>query len=189
MTETKYLGAVRRVKLGSPTKQATTGRVTFQISMPLTGELLGDLPDWVSVGFDGVTANFRSLKPDVQEVSDILLAFQNDRPKTMLFKTPDAKVPGSQLKNFSIVRVGDPDEPEVELQFHAYCPFSRDFWDWIGQMCGAEVWMNFPTSLAQAPQSSAATSGDLPLRSDEDESASDPAAVKGTPKKLAAKPN
>lgn len=185
-----YSGAVRRVKLGSPTKQATTSRITFQISMPLTGELLGDLPDWVSVGFTGVSENFRSLKPDVQQVSGILLAFQNDKPQNMLFNNPDAKVPNSELKNFSIVRVGDPDDPEVELQFHAFCPFSRDFWAWIGEMCGAEVWMNFPTQHAQTPAAPAEKPGELPLSAgDEDEPGDAAAAKKGAPKKRASRPN
>lgn len=48
-------------------------------------------------------------------------------------------------------RVGDPDgDPEVELQFKAYVPFTREFWRWIGETSGQEVHMAFPSSLGKA---------------------------------------
>ena len=162
-TETPFTGAPRRVTIGPVTKQSSTGRIVFPLSIVLSGELLGDLPDWVSDGFDAVTKGFTEVEPEVQQIADIMLCFTNDKPKSSLFKNPDAKAPTSELRNFKITRTGDPDEPEVELQFKAFCAFSRELWQWLGEMCGEECFMNFPTALAQTPERPAEASGTLPL--------------------------
>jgi hypothetical protein len=187
-TVTEFQGAPHRVTIGSITKQSSNGRITFPLSMALTGETLGDLPDWVSEGYEAVSKTFTSLDPEVQEVADILLAFSNGKPKG-LFKNPDAKVPSATLRGFTITRVGDPDDPEVELHFKAFCPFSRDFWAWAGEMCGEEVYMNFPTALATGAVPAVAESGTLPLsegagEQDSGDAAGDGAGKKSGPKKL-----
>lgn len=163
MTETTFTGAARRVTIGPVTKQSSTKKIVFPLSMVLTGELLGDLPDWVSQGFDAVTNGFTEVDPEVQQIADIMLAFSNDKPKSGLFKNPDAKIPSAELRGFKITRTGDPDDPEVELQFKAFCPFAREFWAWLGEMCGEEVFMNFPTALAKGPQKPVEASGTLAL--------------------------
>lgn len=162
-TETTFSGAARRVTIGPVTKQSSTKKIVFPLSMVLTGEVMGDLPDWVSTGFDAVTANFTEVDPEVQQVADIMLCFTNDKPRSGLFKNPDAKAATSELRGFKITRTGDPDEPEVELQFKAFCPFSRDLWSWLGEMCGEEVFMNFPTALARSTPRPT-PSMDLPLK-------------------------
>lgn len=143
-----FPGTHRRVVLGSPTKQCSNGRIVFPIQMPLSGESFIGMPDWIGAGFKAVTDSFTEVEPEVQQVSDLVLAFSNDKPKGELFAPPSAKVPGSELKGFKITRVGDPEDPEIELHFKAFAPFTRDFWAWIGEMAGKEVYMAFPTSLS-----------------------------------------
>jgi hypothetical protein len=144
---TFFPGANRRVTLGSPTKQCSNGRIVFAVQMPLTGESFASLPDWVGSGFEAVSKAFTEVNPEVQEVSDLALAFSNDAPKGELFAPPSARLPGASLKGFKIVRAGEPDDPEIELHFKAYGPFTRDFWAWIGEMAGQEVYMAFPSTV------------------------------------------
>jgi hypothetical protein len=162
MAETAISGSPHRVTIGPVTKQSSTKKIVFPLSMNLTGESLGSLPDWVSTGYEAVAQNFTEVDPEVQQVADIMLCFTNDKPKSGLFKNPDAKAPTSELRGFRITRTGDPDEPEVELQFKAFCAFSRELWAWLGEMCGEEVFMNFPTALAKSTPRPV-PSMDLPL--------------------------
>ena len=147
--ESFFPGTHRRVTIGSPTKQCSNGRIVFPISMPLSGESFVGMPDWVGSGFKAVTDSFTEVEPEVQQVSDLVLAFHNDKPAGELFAPPSAKVPGAELKGFTITRVGDPEDPEIELQFKAFAPFKREFWAWIGEMAGKEVYMAFPSSLSR----------------------------------------
>ena len=146
--ENFFAGTFRRVVIGSPTKQCSNGRIVFALQMPLSGESFVGMPTWIGEGFDAVKASFTEVEPEVQQVSDLELAFHNDKPAGELFAPPSAKVPGSELKGFKITRVGDPEDPKIELQFKAFAPFTRDFWIWIGEMAGKEVYMGFPTSLS-----------------------------------------
>lgn len=149
-TKTFFSGANPKVILGSPTLQTTSRRVLLPVRMPLTTDTFANMPDWISEGFQAVSRYLTEASPEVQQVSDLLLAFSNDKPAGEMFAHPSAKAPGCELKNFSITRVGDPDgDPEVELQFKAYIPYSREFWTWIGEMGGKEVYMAFPTSLVK----------------------------------------
>lgn len=147
-TATFFSGSNRRVILGSPTLQTTSRRVCIPIRMPLTGESFVSMPDWVGEAFEAVSNYLTEASPQIQQVADLMLAFHNDAPKGELFAPPSAKAPGCELKSFSVTRVDDPDDdPEVELQFKAYIPFTRDIWTWIGEMAGHEVYMAFPSSL------------------------------------------
>ena len=44
----------RRVILGSVTKQHSSGNIVFAVRMPLTGDSLATLPDWLSTGYAAV---------------------------------------------------------------------------------------------------------------------------------------
>jgi hypothetical protein len=149
--QTFFTGTNRRVILGSPTLQSTSRRVCIPIRMPLTGESFTNMPDWVGEAYEAVSKYLTEASPQVQQVADLMLAFSNDKPKGELFAHPSAKVSSAELKAFSVVRVGDPeDDPEVELQFKAYAPYARDFWAWIGETAGQEVYMAFPSSLGKS---------------------------------------
>jgi hypothetical protein len=146
-TERFFPGSNRRVIIGSPTKQSTTGRICVPIRMPLTGESLVAAPDWVGECYEAVSQFASDMTPEIEQIADITVAFANDKPKGQLFADPSAKVPSAELKGFSVQRCGEDDQPDVELVFKLYANFSRDFWTWLGEMAGKEVYMAFPKSL------------------------------------------
>jgi len=146
-TERFFPGTNRRVIIGSPTKQSTTGRICLPIRMPLTGESLASAPDWVGECYEAVSQFASEMKPEIEQIADITVAFANDKPKGQLFADPSAKVPSAELKCFSVERCGEDEQPDVELTFKLYANFSRDFWTWVGEMAGKEVYMAFPKSL------------------------------------------
>ena len=148
--ETFFPGTARRVLLGSPTLQTTNRRICIPISMPLTGESFVGMPDWVGNAYEQVAKFFSHVDPQMQQICDITLHFSNDAPKGEMFAKPSAKVPAAELRKFEVLRAGEtenPDGPDVEMHFKAYAPFTRDFWAWIGEMAGEEVYMAFPSSL------------------------------------------
>lgn len=148
-TNTFFPGTNRRVLIGSPTKQASNGRIVVGIRMPLTGESFIGMPDWVGEAYEAVSKYLTEASPEVQQVADITLAFANDKPSGELFAHPSAKVPGAELKNFTVIRASGADDPDVELTFKAFTPFTRDFWTWVGEMAGKEVYMHFPSSMVK----------------------------------------
>jgi hypothetical protein len=153
--------ALHRVILGSVTKQSSNGRIVVSMRMPLTGESLAKLPDWLVRGYEAVAKQFTEVDPDVQAMEDLAIAFTNERKSGELFATRAAKVASASLRSFKIVRAGKPDDPEVELHFKLYCAFARDFWAWAGEMSSEEVYMTFPAGQpAEAPAAETAT---LPL--------------------------
>ncbi len=162
MESSFFAGAQRRVLLGSVTKQHSTGRIVVSVRMPLTGESLANLPDWLSSGYDAVAKNFTQVEPEIREISDLTLHFWNDAPKDELFRRPSAKLPGASIKGFLIARCGEEENPEVELRFKVYGPFTREFWTWIGEMSGEEVYMGLPPAAVKQAAATESTA-DLPL--------------------------
>ena len=148
-TQTFFPSANRRVIIGSPTKQSTTGRICVPIRMPLTGESLASAPDWIGTAYEAVSQYLSEATPEVEQIADITVAFQNDKPKGRLFADPSARVPSAELKAFCVQRCGEDENPDVELTFKLYANFSRDFWAWLGEMAGKEVYMAFPKSLGE----------------------------------------
>jgi hypothetical protein len=146
-TQTFFPNSNRRVIIGSPTKQSTTGRICVAIRMPLTGESLVSAPDWVGECYQAVSQFASDMTPEIEQIADITIAFANDKPKGKLFDDPSARVPSAELKAFCVQRCGEDEDPDVELVFKLYAPFSREFWQWLGEMAGAEVYMAFPKSL------------------------------------------
>lgn len=145
-------GSSHRIILGSPTLQTTSRRIALPIRMPLTGESFGSMPSWVGTAFEAVSRYLNEASPDVQQIAGLELGFHNDKPTGELFVPPSAKAQGCELKGFTVTRVGDPDgDPEVELQFKSYIPATREFWAWIFEMAGKEVFMEFPKTVGAKP--------------------------------------
>ena len=162
MRQDEFLASsLHRVILGSVTKQSSNGRIVVSMRMPLTGESLSKLPDWLARGYEAVAKQFTEVDPDVQAMEDLTIAFTNERKSGELFAKRAAKVASASLRSFKIVRAGKPDDPEVELHFKLYCAFARDFWAWAGEMSSEEVYMTFPAG--QPAQEPAAETADLPL--------------------------
>jgi len=150
MKEEKFFpGGSRRVLLGSPTLQTSNGRICLPIIMPLSSEPLVGMPDWVGEAYTAVSKHFSQVDPEIEQIADLTLHFSNDKPTGELFAPPSAKIPTGELKKFSVIRAGNPEDPKVELHFKMYAPFAREFWRWIGEMAGKEVFMSFPKSLGE----------------------------------------
>jgi hypothetical protein len=147
---TFFTGTKRRVLIGSPTLQGATRRICVPIRMPLSGESLIGMPDWLGEAYTAVSRFASEMTPEIEQIADITLAFANSKPADALFEVPAAKVPQAELRAFNVERTGDAEEPEVELKFKAYTPFMRDFWSWLGEMAGKEAYMAFPSSLGNA---------------------------------------
>ena len=77
-------------------------------------------------------------------------------------------MPHSELKKFVCLRTEDPDDAEIELHFKAYSSYSRDYWEWLGEIAGtkADIYMAFPTTMGVV-QPAAAKSGTLDLDDEE----------------------
>ena len=153
--------ALQRVILGSVTKQSSNGRIVVSMRMPLTGESMGTLPDWVARAYEDVSKKYSDVEPEVQEMSDLAIAFANDNQAGVMFAKRAVKIASASLRGFKVTRVGKPDEPEVELQFKLYLSFAREFWAWAGEMSGEEVYMSFPGPKPEAGP--VAESAELPL--------------------------
>ena len=158
-----FHGESRKIILGSPTLQTSSRRICIPITMPLTGESMAGLPDWLSDAYVAVAKTFTEVSPSVSQITDLTLSFltQGDKGET-LFDNPNARVRNAEIRKFTIKRAGSPEDPEVELHFKAYIPFGRKFWAWIGEMAGEEVHMAFPSSLGEvAPAEEPVQSGTL----------------------------
>lgn len=142
-----FTGTNRRIVLGSPTLQSTSRRICIPIRMPLSGESVIGMPDWLGEAYTAVSKFASEMTPEVEQIADIVLAFDSAKPADGLFELPAAKVPQAELRSFNVQRAGDAEDPDVELAFKAYMPYARDFWAWIGEMAGKEVYMAFPSSL------------------------------------------
>jgi len=171
--------ALQRVILGSVTKQSSNGRIVVQMRMPLTGESLDTLPNWVARAYEDVSKKYSDVEPEVQEMSDLAIAFSNDKKTGELFAKRAVKIASARLAGFKVTRVGKPDNPDVELQFKLYLSFAREFWAWAGEMSGDEVYMTFPAGSPE--EARAAETGDLPLEAAADEPGAPETAVPATP--------
>ena len=149
------------VILGSVTKQSSNGRIVVQMRMPLTGDNMGRLPDWVTRAYEDVSKKYSDVEPEVQEMSDLAIAFANDNQAGVMFAKRAVKIASASLRGFKVTRTGKSDAPEVELQFKLYLSFAREFWAWAGEMAGEDVYMTFPGPKPE--QGPVAESGDLPL--------------------------
>ena len=152
-TTSFFAGTTRVVKLGSPTlliAKGGTRRLRLPIKMPLTGQNLIGMPDWLGNAFTAVSQNFTQVEPPVQQIADISLYFRNEEPKPELFAHPDARIPNAELRTFTVLRTGESDDPEVEMHCTIYAPFAREFWKWIGEKAGENVHLHFPSTKAGA---------------------------------------
>lgn len=168
--ETFFRGTSRRVVLGSPTKQASNGRICLPITMPLTGQAVVGMPDWLGTAYEQVSQHFKCLEPEIEQIADIVVCFDNAQPNDQLFEDPSAKIPSADLKRFEVLRAGDGEDPEVQLQFRMYAPFQREFRAWVGEMAGATVYMGFPKSLgAKVPAPEQGKLKEMPAPAAEDQ--------------------
>lgn len=145
--QTFFPGASRRVILSTITLQKDRRIKCNNVRMPLTGEAVQSMPDWLSNAYTAVSQNFTEVQPEIQQIADMPITLSNHAPGAMpsteLFESPSTKAPNSELKNLMVLRTGSSEDPEVTLQFTLYTQFSRDLWKWLGEMGGQEIHMAF----------------------------------------------
>lgn len=112
-------------------------RLKLLLSMPLSGKASVGMPGWLADAWEFVEKTKDEVSQHTQ-FGAVDLQFSGDD----LFSKP-AKAPKSQLNKFAVVSVGDKEEPDTELQFVAYAPFSKGLLDWCGQFAGHAIWANF----------------------------------------------
>ena len=119
----------------APTKAK---RVKMKVRMPLTGEKMSGVPEWVNNAMTFVAQSHDIVTPQV-EFSGFELQFSDDT----LFADAKAKAAKCQMRGFVIQEVGDSEAPDVEMQFLIYAPFSTGLWKYCGQYGGEECWAQF----------------------------------------------
>ena len=115
------------------------------------------MPDWVTNAMTFVAQSHDIVTPQV-ELSGFDIAFSDDN----LFAEAKAKASKCQLRKFVVMETGDEEQPDVEMQFVIYAPFSRGLWAWAGQYGGEECWAQF--TQVEEPE---AAGGGLELTGDE----------------------
>lgn len=112
-------------------------RLKLLLSMPLSGRTAVGMPGWLADAWEFVEKTKDNVSQHTQfGAVDLQLSADS------MFAKP-AKAPKSQLNKFAVVSVGDKEEPDTELQFVAYAPFSRALLEWCGQFAGDEIFASF----------------------------------------------
>jgi len=117
----------------APTK---TKRIKMKARLPLNGK--AGAPDWVTNAMVFVSQSHDIVSPQV-EFSGFDIVFSDEN----LFAEAKARAQKCQLRSFVIQEAGESENPDVEMQFLIYAPFSRGLWQWCGQMGGEEFWAQF----------------------------------------------
>ena len=134
-------GNERKVILSTATllvgKQPTkTKRIKMKVRMPLNGK--AGAPEWVTNAMVFVAQSHDIVSPQV-EFSGFDIQFSDDN----LFDEAKAKANKCQMRGFVVQEAGESENPDVEMQFIIYAPFSTALWKWCGQMGGEEFWAQF----------------------------------------------
>jgi len=148
----------------APTKQK---RIKMKVSMPLTGKKTSGMPEWITNAMTFVMQSHDTVVPDL-EFKGFDIHFDDQQ----LFDSKGAKAPKCQMRGFVVEEVGDSSNPDVDLTFLIYAPFSTRLWNWCGQMGGEEFWAQF--TQVEEPQSDT-----LELSGESDEEENDPEDVEG----------
>lgn len=135
----------------APEKQK---RIKIMLSMPLSGLPAVGMPGWLADAWEFVEKTHDLVSQSIT-FPGVNLQFSADD----MFSKP-AKAPKSSLNKFSIVSVGDKEEPDTELQFVAYAPFSTALLNYVGQFAGDDIWANFDLIGEADTSSRAAASAD-----------------------------
>ena len=126
-------------------------RIKLLVSMPLSGKAAVGMPGWLADAWEFVEKTKDNVTQKDTQFGAVNLEFSGDD----LFSKP-VKAPKSQLNKFAVVSVGDKEEPDTELEFVAYAPFSKTLLEWCGQFSGHDIWANFDLiGEATVPKSSA----------------------------------
>ena len=142
----------------APTKQK---RIKLKLRMPLSGRAkLAGTPEWITAAHTFVAQNHDVVCPSI-EFKGFDIQFSDDS----LF-SGDVKSPKCSMRGFEIAESGDSEQPDIDMTFTVYAPFSTALWEWVGQYAGEEMWAKFE----QGEIEEESASDDLELTGDEEES-------------------
>ena len=169
MSETQFFirgrnkGNQRKVLLSTATllvgKAPTKAkRIKMKYRMPLSGGKIVGMPDWITAAMTFVAQSHDIVTPQV-ELSGFDINFSDDN----LF-AKGATASKCDLRKFVIMENGPSKEPDVEMQFVIYAPFTKSLWNWCGQYAGEEFFAEFTAVAVEE-----AAGGDLELTGDEEE--------------------
>ena len=161
-TRGRSKGNERRILLSSftclvgkaPTKAK---RLKLKIRMYLTGQKMTGMPEWIANAMTFV-AKSHDIVTLQNDLSGFEIAFSDDSlfAKEVLANKCD-------LRKFVIMETWPSEEPDVEMQFVIYAPFTKSLWNWCGQYAGEEFWAEFTAVAVEE-----AAGGDLELTGDDE---------------------
>jgi hypothetical protein len=140
----------RELKLRSATSLVGKNeerRIKFALTMPLTGGSLVGMPGWLGEAHDAVAKSINTATVDVSFKGmniEVFATNQSDRQLIMH---------NCQLMKFAVMRSGESENPDVDMVFNAYAPFSTEAWKWAGDLSGYHFFARFEqtqTSLDDA---------------------------------------
>jgi len=124
-------------------------RIKLALTMPLTGHALVGMPGWLGEAHDAVAKSINTATVDVSFKGMNIEVFATDQSDRQLI------MHNCQLMKFAVVRSGESENPDVNLLFNAYAPFSTDAWKWAGDISGYHFFARFEqtqTSLDDATE-------------------------------------
>ena len=170
----KNRGNERRIILKSATLLVGRGkqkRLKLRVAMPLDGSKPVGTPDWIAEAYQFVSRTHDTVTPQV-ELSGHDITFDDEH----LFQKVKAEAPKCQLKNFVIHEFGNAEDPEVEMQFNIYAPFSSKLLKFCGAFAGEEFWAKFEPVEEEADNANLELVGE-PDEEEEDEEEEEPEEV------------
>jgi hypothetical protein len=120
----------------APTKQK---RIKMKVRLPLTGQRMTGVPEWIVDAQTFVEKNNDTVTPDV-DFKGFEINFSDD---SSLLSEAKVNAQKCQMRGFVIQPSGDSEDPVVEMQFLIYAPFSDRLWRFCGQYGGEEFWARF----------------------------------------------
>ena len=165
-------GNERKIILSSATllvgkAPAKTKRIKMKVRMPLNGNKPVGTPEWVMNAAEFVAKSHDVVTPQV-ELSGFNLSFTDDQS---LFEDSKAQAQKCQLQKFVISEFGDSEDPEVQMTFTIYAPFSSALLKFCGQMAGQEFWARFDQIEDEEAEEAEDDSDQMELEEDEEEPA------------------
>jgi hypothetical protein len=162
--ERKIILAVACSLVGkAPTKQK---RIKMKVRIPISSDKKqGGVPEWITNAYVFVAKNHDTVQSDV-DLKGYDITFSDDN----LFDKAGVKATKCDMRLFVIEEAGDAEEPDIQMTFVIYAPFTTNLWKWCGQMVGEEFWAKFE-AVAPEPEEEG---DDLELESDEESSGSEP---------------
>lgn len=127
-------------------------RIKIDFIMPLDGENIVGIPDYVAGGFEAVSKNAGGvIEADLgTELANVSIDFYdtetNANPSNIIQSIEGAQIVGLKVKRS--VSEGDVPKDDVSLYFSVQVTGSTKLWNWTYPYAGATLWAKFDTTQA-----------------------------------------